>query len=65
MLELRGAGLSVHRDVLDRPESLLTESVWSLWSGLEVVEVVLAPRPSVASPMNRLLLLAALSWIRP
>lgn len=60
-----GVGLSAHREVLDRPESLLTESAWSLWSGLEVAEVVRAPRPSVASPALGLLLLAALSWVRP
>lgn len=57
-------GLSVHREVLERPESLLTESAWSLWSGLEVVEVVRAPLPSVDSPAPGLLLLAALSWAR-
>lgn len=60
-----GVGLSAHKEVLDRPESLLTESAWSLWSGLEVAEVVWAPRPSVASPALGLLLLAALSWVRP
>lgn len=60
-----GVGLSAHREVLDRPESLLTESAWSLWSGLEVAEVVRAPRPSVASPPLGLLLLVALSWLRP
>lgn len=60
-----GVGLSAHREVLDRPESLLTERAWSLWSGLEVAEVVRAPRPSVASPPPGLLLLAALSWVRP
>ncbi len=60
-----GVGLSAHREVLDRPESLLTERAWSLWSGLEVAEVVRAPRPSVASPPLGLLLLAALSWVRP
>lgn len=66
--EVTGVGLSAHSDVLDRPESLLTESVWSLWSGLEVAEVVLVPRPSVAPPPPPppmgLLLLAALSWLR-
>lgn len=62
---VRGVGLSAHREVLDRPESLLTERAWSLWSGLEVAEVVRAPRPSVASPSLVLLLLAALSWVRP
>ncbi|KAG7275162.1 hypothetical protein CRUP_015816 [Coryphaenoides rupestris] len=43
-------------EVLERPESLLAERAWSLWSGLEVAEeevvvvvvVVRAPRPSVA-----------------
>lgn len=60
-----GVGLSAHREVLDRPESLLTERAWSLWSGLEVAEVVRAPLPSVASPPLGLLLLAALSWVRP
>lgn len=60
-----GAGLSAHREVLDRPESLLTERAWSLWSGLEVAEVVRAPLPRVASPPLGLLLLAALSWVRP
>lgn len=60
-----GVGLSAHREVLERPESLLTERAWSLWSGLEVAEVVRAPRPSVASPPLGLLLLAALSWVRP
>ena len=60
-----GVGLSAHREVLDRPESLLTERAWSLWSGLEVAEVVRAPRPSVASPPLGLLLLVALSWVRP
>ena len=60
-----GVGLSAHREVLDRPESLLTERAWSLWSGLEVAEVVRAPRPSVASPPLALRLLAALSWVRP
>lgn len=63
-------GLSAHKEVLDRPESLLIERAWSLWSGLEVAEVVRGPRPSVASPpppppLLGLLLLDALSWVKP
>jgi len=65
LVEVTGVGLSAHREVLDRPESLLTERAWSLWSGLEVAEVVRAPRPSVASSPLGLLLLASLSWVRP
>lgn len=65
MVVTTGVGLSAHREVLDRPESLLTERAWSLWSGLDVADVVRAPRPSVASPPMGLLLLAALSWVRP
>ena len=60
-----GAGLSVHREVLERPESLLAERAWSLWSGLEAAEVVRAPRPSVAPAATGLFLGAALSWPKP
>lgn len=60
-----GVGLSAHREVLDSPESLLTERAWSLWSGLEVAEVVRGPWLRAASPLVGLLLLAALSCVRP
>lgn len=60
-----GVGLSAHREVLDKPESLLTERAWSLWSGLEVAEVVRGPWASATSPLVGLLLFAVLSCVRP
>lgn len=60
-----GVGLSAHREVLDKPESLLTERAWSLWSGLEVAEVVRGPWASATFPLVGLLLFAVLSCVRP